>query len=104
VFNFSATVVPGSIGRAVERAGLTLDRIDRFIVHQGSRYIVETVARRLGIADRCAFTAAEHGNLVSSAVPAAFVEGVKPQDRRVVICGFGVGLSWASAVLARDGQ
>jgi 3-oxoacyl-[acyl-carrier-protein] synthase-3 len=101
VFNFSMTVVPDSIRRAVERAGLTLEAIDRFVLHQGSRYIVESVAQRLGIADRCAFSAAKYGNLVSSAVPAAFLDSVGPDDRNVVICGFGVGLSWASAVLVR---
>jgi 3-oxoacyl-[acyl-carrier-protein] synthase-3 len=101
VFNFSATEVPGSIRRALERNALTLPDVDRFLLHQGSRYIVETVARRLGIVDRAAFCAQDYGNLISSSIPVAFAEQVRESDRRVVICGFGVGLSWATTALTR---
>jgi len=101
VFNFSATEVPGSIRRALERNELELEDIDRFLLHQGSRYIVETVAKRLGIGDRAGFCAREYGNLVSSSIPVAFTEQVRDGDRRVLISGFGVGLSWATTVLTR---
>lgn len=101
VFNFSATEVPGSIQRALARNGLGLADIDRYILHQGSRYLVETIARRLGIADRTEICAQDYGNLVSSSVPVAFAERVKDGDRHVLVSGFGVGLSWATTVLTR---
>jgi 3-oxoacyl-[acyl-carrier-protein] synthase-3 len=101
VFNFSATEVPGSIRRALELNGLQLDDVDRFILHQGSRYLVETIAKRLGIADRTEICAQDYGNLVSSSVPVAFAERVRDGDRRVLVSGFGVGLSWATTVMSR---
>jgi 3-oxoacyl-[acyl-carrier-protein] synthase-3 len=101
VFNFSATEVPASIHRTLSLNGLELADIDRFILHQGSRYLVDTIARRLDIADRTELCAQDYGNLVSSSVPAAFAERVRDSDRRVLISGFGVGLSWATTVMTR---
>jgi 3-oxoacyl-[acyl-carrier-protein] synthase III len=101
VFNFSATEVPASIGRTLAKNELQLADIDRFVLHQGSRYLVDTIAKRLGIEDRTEVCAQDYGNLVSSSVPVAFAERVRESDRRVLISGFGVGLSWATNVLTR---
>lgn len=101
VFQFSVKEVPESIHRALDLNGLTLDGIDRFVLHQGSKAIIDAVGKRLGIEDRAQFTAESFGNTVSSSVPIAFARDVKDEDRRVLISGFGVGLSWATTVLER---
>jgi 3-oxoacyl-[acyl-carrier-protein] synthase-3 len=101
VFNFSATEVPASIRRTLAMNALALSDIDRFILHQGSRYLVDTIAKRLDIADRTEICAQDYGNLVSSSVPVAFAERVRQDDRRVLLSGFGVGLSWGTTVLTR---
>ena len=101
VFQFSAKEVPDSIRRTLALNGLTLDSIDRFVLHQGSKAIIDAVGKRLGIEDRTGFTAESFGNTVSSSVPIAFARDVKAEDRRVVVSGFGVGLSWATTVLER---
>jgi 3-oxoacyl-[acyl-carrier-protein] synthase-3 len=101
VFSFAATVVPSSIVRTVDRSGFTLGQVDRIILHQGSRYIVETIGSRLPEGPPPEFYAADYGNTVSSAIPIAFVDGVASDDRIIVLSGFGVGLCWATAVLER---
>ena len=101
VFNFSATEVPPSIRRTLTANGLDLRDIDRFVLHQGSRFIVETIAKRLEIEDRTPFCAHDYGNLVSSSIPVALADAVKESDRQVLISGFGVGLSFATSVLTR---
>ena len=101
VFDFSATSVPASIQRTAELNEIGLDEVDRFILHQGSRYIVDTIAKRLGVFDRAPFDAAEYGNTVSSSIPIALARAVDPSDRLVMISGFGVGLSWATTLLRR---
>jgi 3-oxoacyl-[acyl-carrier-protein] synthase-3 len=84
--------------------GLSIDEIDYFALHQGSRYIVETIRKRLSIDEHKApFVAADYGNTVSSSIPIILSE-VSVGLRRIVIAGFGVGLSWASTVLYRDEQ
>lgn len=101
VFSFSATTVPDSIKRTLALNGLALEKVDRFVLHQGSRFIVDTIAKRLDVESRTSFCASGYGNLVSSSIPVAFRELVKPQDKYVVVSGFGVGLSWASNLLTR---
>ena len=103
VFTFSATSVPPSIARTLERNGLTLADIDRVILHQGSKYIVDTVGQRIGAADKTCFYAANYGNTVSSSIPIILSQELAESDRRVLISGFGVGLSWATTILERTG-
>jgi 3-oxoacyl-[acyl-carrier-protein] synthase-3 len=45
----------------------------------------------------------ETGNTVSSSIPLLLEKHVLDADwKRVAISGFGVGLSWGSAILYRD--
>jgi 3-oxoacyl-[acyl-carrier-protein] synthase III len=104
VFTFSATVVPDNINAMLAANGLSLNEIDYFALHQGSRYIVDTIRKRLGIAeDRAPFVAADYGNTVCSSIP-IMLSKANVKLRHIVIAGFGVGLSWASSVLYRVGQ
>jgi 3-oxoacyl-[acyl-carrier-protein] synthase-3 len=80
---------------------VALDAVDRFLLHQGSRYIVDAVAKRLGFPEKCGFHAAEYGNTVSSSLPIMLERNVTTEDRVLVLSGFGVGLSCASTVLKR---
>jgi len=104
VFNFAATNVPLDIERVIAENGLTLDKIDRFIVHQGSRFIVETIADRLKVPrEKMPFLAAQYGNTVSSSIPMILAETLADSDfQSAVLGGFGLGFSWASTVLQRQ--
>lgn len=99
VFSFSATVVPKNITTMLAANDLTVEDIDCFALHQGSRYIVDTIKKKLGIEEgKAPFVAADYGNTVSSSIP-LILNGMVAGARQVVIAGFGVGLSWASTVL-----
>lgn len=104
VFNFSATVVPANIKAALDVNHTDLEKVDHFVLHQGSRYIVETIANRLGVtAERVPFMAANYGNTVSSSIPILLEGLIKSSDNTIVLSGFGLGLSWASTVITRKG-
>ncbi len=99
VFSFSATTVPESIKRALEKNGLEPDDVDQFILHQGSRYIVNTIRKALKLPeDKVPFAAQGYGNTVSSSIPLILEHA---EADTVLISGFGVGLSWSSGVLFR---
>lgn len=103
VFNFAATHVPEDIQCVVKKNHLSLEDIDCFVLHQGSLFIVETIAKRL-LTDiqKVPFMAAEYGNTVSSSIPmmlASLIKDVK--NKTMVLCGFGLGFSWASTVIKR---
>lgn len=103
VLAFSVGKVPESIRRALQRNGVTEDQIDRVVLHQGSRVVVEDIAKSLRMEDRTGFYAQDYGNVVSSSIPIVLADQLQPDDRTVAISGFGVGLSWASTVLTRVG-
>lgn len=99
VFTFSAKVVPPFIRDLLAREALSLDDIDHFLVHQGSKFIVDTIRKELGVdEERMRFAAADLGNTVSSTIPVMLADlDAKPGDK-ALLCGFGVGLSWAACV------
>lgn len=101
VFNFAATQVPASIERLLAKAQCSIEAIDYVLLHQGSRYIVETLAKRIGASDRAIFAAGPYGNAVSSSIPMLLAENTPATAKRLLLCGFGVGLSWASCILER---
>lgn len=103
VFNFAALQVPANIRETVALNALGLGDIDRFVLHQGSRYIVETIADRLQVEyDKVPFMSAAYGNTVSSSIPLMLDELIQtPGNSRMLLCGFGLGLSWASTVIQR---
>lgn len=102
VFNFAATEVPISIERCLTLNGLGMGDIDRVILHQGSKFIVDTLASRIGAKDKTAFLAADYGNTVSSSIPLIMERDLAPTDRRLLLSGFGVGLCWATTVLEKS--
>jgi len=103
VFNFSATEVPLQVRALLQSASLPADQVDLFLFHQGSRYIVDTLAKRLALQPhQVPCNLAEQGNTVSSSIPLLFERYFDdPAVRRVVMSGFGVGLSWASCLVER---
>lgn len=101
VLAFSMGQVPGSLQRVAAANGITLEQIDRFVLHQGSRVVVENISQRLKVEEKTAFHAQDYGNTVSSSIPIVLSEKLLESDRRIAISGFGVGLSWASAVLEK---
>lgn len=103
IFEFVATVVPDDLKRCLEINGLKIGDIDYFVFHQASNFMLDTLSKKLGIADdgRVIKCLDRFGNTVSSSIPIAmatiFDNCRKPQ--KILISGFGVGLSWASTVL-----
>lgn len=104
VFNFTATTIPKHIQSLLEKYGLEDSSIDKYILHQGSKYIVDTIRKRLKVDEtKVPFDMYDYGNTVSSSIPIILEKEMKiDTNRRFVISGFGVGLSWASAILEKN--
>ncbi len=106
IFNFSIVEEPKAVREVVEYAGLDFDAVDYFVFHQANRYILSNIAKRLKIdlAKVPMQTVERYGNQSSASIPSALcgelgdvLRGSKPQ--RLLLSGFGVGLSWASVIL-----
>ena len=77
--------------------------IDAFCIHQGSAATVDAVARRFeDKPEKFIKDMVETGNTVSSSIPLLLEKHVLDSNwRRVALSGFGVGLSWGSAIIYR---
>lgn len=105
IFNFALSQVPQDIDRCLEMNGLDRTDIDVFVFHQANAFMVTSLAQRLAIPmDRVALSMSDVGNTTSSTIPIVLEREVLGQEslpQRVLICGFGVGLSWGTTVLTR---
>ncbi len=103
IFNFAARSVPIDLDRLLGKAGIEKADVDRFLLHQGSKYIVDTIAKRAKLDPlKVPFDIAGYGNTVSSSIPILLEKEMADESARLlVLSGFGVGLAYSSAVLRR---
>lgn len=101
VFNFAMTEVPRQVRALLERNNLETAHIDRWYLHQGSRFIVENLAKRMRVdMERVSLGIQEAGNTVSSSIPLMIEKDIqKISDKNIILSGFGVGLSWGTMLL-----
>ena len=104
VFTFSVREIPKNILRMLDKNELLIEKIDKFILHQGSLHIVNSIADGLKVSrGKCPFYAAEYGNTVSSSIPMILYQEFNNKDLKIaVLSGFGVGLSWGSTSIFRN--
>ena len=104
VFKFAVRKVPEVILEVLESNGLSTEDIDWFVIHQANRRIIESVARHLGISmERFPVNLQEYGNTSSASIPILLDEmkrsGKLKKGQRLVIAGFGAGLTWGASVV-----
>lgn len=104
VFKFAARMVPKSINKVLDEAGVSKEEIKYFVLHQANKRIIEAAARRLKQPiekfpmniDRCA-------NTSSATIPILLDEinqkGMLNRGDKIVLSGFGGGLTWGSVYL-----
>lgn len=96
--------LPKHIRLILDRNALTKDQIDLFVFHQASKMALESLVRLLGIEpDRVFENLREIGNTVSASIPIALKDAFEKRrlsrGDKVLLCGFGVGFSWGSAII-----
>ena len=108
IFNFTATVVPELVQKTLEANNLTPEQIDTYIFHQANRYMLSYIRKKMEIPEEKFFLFMEKtGNTVSSTIPIALHEYIRTGNKKpskVLLAGFGVGLSWGGTVLHVKGE
>jgi len=104
VFRFATRVMASATREVVELAGMSLEDVDLVIPHQANKRIIEAAARGLKLPlDRFALNIDRYGNTSTASIPIAFCEAFE-QGRtragdRLVLVGFGAGLTWGALTL-----
>lgn len=104
IFNFTLDAVPSMIKKILEKNGLEMEQIDYYVFHQANKFILDTIRKVCALPkDKFHVNLTETGNTVSSTILISLKECVENQliksGDKVLISGFGVGLSWGGAVL-----
>jgi 3-oxoacyl-[acyl-carrier-protein] synthase-3 len=103
VFKWAIRLVEENVRQVVTHSGLPLEAIDLFVLHQANARIIEAARAGLGIPEeKMAINLDRYGNTSSGSIPLALDEawraGRVGPGSTIVVCGFGGGLAWGSAV------
>jgi 3-oxoacyl-[acyl-carrier-protein] synthase III len=104
IFVFTLGIVPKTMKGILQKANLNQEDIDLFVFHQANQYMLTELRKKLKIPEEKFYIYLENcGNTVSSTIPIALYhamqEGKITKGSKVMIMGFGVGYSWAGALL-----
>lgn len=104
VYKFAVRTVPHAISEALEKAEVAVDDVKYFLLHQANLRIIESVAKRLGQPmDKFPTNLEECGNVSAASVPILLDkvrrEGLIDKGDKIVMAGFGAGLTWGACVL-----
>ena len=104
VFRFAVEALPRCVRQVLDRAGLGLEDVDRFVFHQANQRIIDFAVKKLGVDPaRCTGNIARTGNTSAASVPLLLDELVSAGDlrpgQRALCVGFGGGLTWAGALV-----
>lgn len=104
ILGFVNSRVPAQVEEILGRNHLTVDDIDLFIFHQASKMALDSLIRLLEIKPEKVFINLDQvGNTVSASIPIALKDAIDQgkvsSGDKVLLSGFGVGLSWATAII-----
>lgn len=104
IFNFTLDAVPAMMKQVLEKNHLEKDQIDYYVFHQANKFMLNTI-RKVCVLPKEKFyvNLANTGNTVSSTVLIGLKDCIdnsiiKTGDK-VMVTGFGVGLSWGGTIL-----
>lgn len=107
VFRFASRAMVQATEEVLDNAGLSIEDVDMIVPHQANMRIIQSAARGLNLpVERFVTNIERYGNTSTASIPIALTEAVgkgqvKPNDR-IVLVGFGAGLTWGAAVLEWD--
>jgi 3-oxoacyl-[acyl-carrier-protein] synthase-3 len=102
VFSFTLREVPAAVQSVLRHAGLSPESLDALVLHQANRFILSTLAKKIGVAEEHTpmGVVEKYGNQSSASIPCALIDGLGDRlnagPLKVAGCGFGVGLSWGA--------
>ncbi|MGF6380067.1 3-oxoacyl-[acyl-carrier-protein] synthase III [Paraburkholderia atlantica] len=108
VLSFSTQRVPPAVEKILERTGTSKDDIDYFVFHQANRMINETIRKKLGLpVEKVPSTLPDFGNTSGASLPVTMTarlhEVLGEGRHRLLLSGFGIGLSWGTVIMDIEG-
>jgi 3-oxoacyl-[acyl-carrier-protein] synthase-3 len=103
VFNFVIREIPRDLKNLYSFAGVDKEQIDYFLFHQANKFMNNYLRKKLRLnKEKISESISKFGNTSSVSIPLTMVnalQGKLIQPKTVLMSGFGVGMSWASAIM-----
>lgn len=104
VLSFSTQRVPPAVERLLQYAQVDKAQIDYFIFHQANRMINETIRKKLGLpVEKVPSTLPDLGNTSGASLPVTITarlhDTLVTGTHKLLLSGFGIGLSWGSVIV-----
>ncbi len=107
IFSFTITDIPRTLKRFMSQYDITNDDVDKFVFHQANLFILKHLARKLAVPmEKLAVSIDRYGNTSGESIPLTLVDlfgsDQSNESVKLLLCGFGVGLSWGGIYLEID--
>jgi 3-oxoacyl-[acyl-carrier-protein] synthase-3 len=104
VLSFTLKTVPTMINDLLVKERLAMEDIDMFVFHQPGGFVLEKLKRKMNIPDEKFFVNIQNrGNTVSATIPIAVCDALNEKrikkGSRILLAGFGIGLSWGCTIV-----
>lgn len=107
VFVFACDIIPRIIGGLLEQSGEAMEDIDHVVCHQANARIIRHVYRAMHWpAEKFFMNMETLGNTSAASIPTALYDmqqqGRLQRGERLILAGFGGGLTWGGCILSYD--
>lgn len=104
VFSFGISRAPKTVKSLWGYFGKSAEDFDYFLFHQANKQMNEKIRMKLDLsAEKVPYNLADFGNCSSASIPLLMVTNLKDElevkSLNLLMCGFGVGLSWGTAAV-----
>ena len=104
IFRFTLEVIPKTISGVLEKNNTSMNENDYVIFHQANGFMLEALREKINIPkEKFCLHFSDTGNTVSSTIPIVlknlFHNKILQTGMKILLCGFGVGLSWGAVVI-----
>lgn len=102
IFNFTLRIVPSLVSAILELGEEGVCEHDAYLFHQANMFMLKHLIKKAKLSpDRVPINIDEFGNTSSASIPllmtTRLAEGLRQEERKIAMFGFGVGYSWAGA-------
>lgn len=104
VFKFAVRIMGSAAEEALKKANMDKSEIDLLVPHQANIRIIQSALERLELdQEKCVVNLDKYGNVSAASIPLALVEAIEEgrvkDGDRLLLVGFGGGLTWGACTL-----
>lgn len=107
VFGFGISQAPKTVNKLIDTFEIDKNNIDHFVFHQANLMMNKMIVKKLKLPiEKVPYSLKEFGNTSSATIPLTIVtqlqSALQNKVQNLIVCGFGVGLSWGTAKITLD--